>query len=316
MSQDRSNPTPQQTPTYRAEIRNTTHIAPYADGHTLATFEDFSLALLIAQVETWMYRNVVDGGNRPEVLWTEDGEEIPSAELADVGADVSLDDFAAIGTDESEARAILGIPTPDGPREMYSCTRCGRTTDVAAGGVAPAWVLCDDCGKDADAAGISHERRGAWAMCRMGVACEPQERIVKLRVQARSNYTQRAEQDITAWECSVPTQVDVAIGLDTAHSEAVDRMGCSGMGAGARLLATVQSGEEQVDECDEEELNGLYHTLVAALPLGSVRKLRRFIAEARAETVWDGNNRIHLEPRSSIELLASFRVLQRAAKQA
>lgn len=130
---------------------------------------------------------------------------------------------------------------------------------------------------------------------------EVKETITALRISARNNYTQRDAQDITVWGTDGEvTQVEVAIGLDTAATEGIERRGNSGTGAGATLMATVD-GE------GEEPIESMSNKLVAALPAGSVKKLRRFISDHRGDTVWDGRNHVPVCREYCTELLASIR---------
>jgi len=137
------------------------------------------------------------------------------------------------------------------------------------------------------------------------------ERIVGLRVSARNNYSCTGEQDITTWEEtgeeSPITQVDVAIGLDEARAEGIERRGYSGMGAGAMLLAAVAVNDEEPGEDDDEEIASLDHPLVQQLPRGEVRRLRRYIAECRRRQVWDGHNHVTVCADTCNVLLARIR---------
>ena len=94
-------------PTYRAVIRNTARMAPYGDGEVMASYEANNLLRVIAQVELWMQRNIVDGGKRPAVQYSEDGEPIPDAEITDVAGELDMDAVMAQGATEAEAREIL-----------------------------------------------------------------------------------------------------------------------------------------------------------------------------------------------------------------
>jgi len=131
------------------------------------------------------------------------------------------------------------------------------------------------------------------------------ETITKLRVQSRNNYTLSTEQDITAW-CwhGVITRVAVAIGLDTARREAIEREGYSGTGAGARLLAMLS------DET-EEEVEDMTNSLVAALPLIAgncqMRDLRETIKRGRRADVWNGNNFVAVPAENCSAILHEIR---------
>jgi len=138
------------------------------------------------------------------------------------------------------------------------------------------------------------------------------ERIVGLRVSARNNYTCTSEQDITAWRSrgnGPISQVLVAIGLDTAEAEAVERRGCSGTGSGAHLLALIATDEKlsELTDDDEEEITSLNHPLVRELPVGDVRQLRQHISEQRRSQVWDGHNHVSIPPDHGNMLLAQIR---------
>ena len=91
----------------RAIIRNTTGIAPYAPGETLVVFEGSDLRDVIAQVELWMVRNVVNGGKRPAVDYSEDGDPVPDAEITDVAGLIDVEYLMARGATDAEAREIL-----------------------------------------------------------------------------------------------------------------------------------------------------------------------------------------------------------------
>ena len=139
------------------------------------------------------------------------------------------------------------------------------------------------------------------------------ERIVSLRVRARNNYTCRDEQDITTWDDTDyddVTQVAVAIGLDEAERESIERRGYSGLGAGAVLLARiVDEGDDPEDEDagTEEEIDSLDHPLVRRLPVGSIRQLRGYIAQERDEEYWNGHNMVTIPATRCEELLRKIR---------
>ena len=132
------------------------------------------------------------------------------------------------------------------------------------------------------------------------------EKIVALRVSARNNFTLSSEQDMTVWEYDGEiTQADVAVGLDTARREAVERNGCSGMGAGARLLAKLGTDDE-----DEEEIRSMIHPLVAALPVladGKMQLLRKTIKLGRKPDVWNGNNHVAVPATNCEDLIDRIR---------
>lgn len=102
-----ANQTQDAAPAYRAIIRNTTGIAPYARGETLKTFAAGDLRDVIADVEVWQVRHVVNGGNRPAVSYTENGEDIPETEIADVAQGMDVAYLMDRGATEAEAREIL-----------------------------------------------------------------------------------------------------------------------------------------------------------------------------------------------------------------
>ena len=102
-----ANQTQDAAPAYRAIVTNTTGIAPYAPGETLVVFEGSDLRDVIADVEIWQLRHVVNGGNRPAVDYTEDGDPIPAAEITDVAGELDMDAVMAQGATEAEAREIL-----------------------------------------------------------------------------------------------------------------------------------------------------------------------------------------------------------------
>ena len=99
-------------PTYRAVIRNTARMAPYGDGEVMASYEANNLLRVIAQVELWMQRNIVDGGKRPAVQYSEDGEPIPEEEIVEAASGLDIEAIVAAGATADEARDILDLDPP------------------------------------------------------------------------------------------------------------------------------------------------------------------------------------------------------------
>lgn len=126
------------------------------------------------------------------------------------------------------------------------------------------------------------------------------ERVAGMRLSARNNYTLAAEQDISLMERQFDaarpcTQADVAMLLDRAENEEVERRGYSGRGAGCTALLRIgEAGGIAADDADyepqEEEVCDLAHPLVRAMAPGSLWHLRRFIGRMRRASVWDGHN--------------------------
>ena len=98
--------------TYRAVIRNTARMAPYGDGEVMASYEANNLLAVIAQVELWMVRNVTDGGKRPAVQYSEDGEPVPDVEVVEAASDLDIETIVAAGATADEARDILDLDPP------------------------------------------------------------------------------------------------------------------------------------------------------------------------------------------------------------
>ena len=146
-----------------------------------------------------------------------------------------------------------------------------------------------------------------------GIDDEDVGMITGLRVRGRNNYSLVAEQDLTPWQSKRITHVSEAIGLDEALADGIQRRGCSGTGAGARLLATVVDVEGEETEI---EVAGLHDPLVADLPFGSVRQMYRFAAQSRGYTVWDGHNYISPGCPATDELIERYREHRRAQRGA
>lgn len=106
------------------------------------------------------------------------------------------------------------------------------------------------------------------------------------------------------------TLAEVAVALDMADAESIERRANSGMGAGAYLEAVFDDDEtgdvytvgEEISSLDDSILNGL-----EAIGPGDVKTLRKFIHHARTHTVWNGNNHVTLPRKYSSVILAKKR---------
>ena len=120
------------------------------------------------------------------------------------------------------------------------------------------------------------------------------ETITGMRIVARNNYSLQREQFIithsASFDVSGPTRAEIAIELDEAVDEAVERRGYSGFGAGARMEIVFNGDDPDDEDIAGEEIESLEHSLVKNLPLGNRALLHRHIYSQRKSSVWDGHN--------------------------
>lgn len=97
---------------YKAQIVAGRDNAPYGIGEVMDEFVADSAAVMLAKVELWMWRNVCDGGRRPNVRFTvygevkEWGDVIAIIGRTDAG-EITKADLLAAGADEDEALTML-----------------------------------------------------------------------------------------------------------------------------------------------------------------------------------------------------------------
>jgi hypothetical protein len=124
---------------------------------------------------------------------------------------------------------------------------------------------------------------------------------------AQNNYTQPNLHVEKAKKLSEPTQADIAEWLDLADEESTERRGNSGLGAGAWLELTFDDDDPSAMDTDGERIDDLDHALMRELPLGNARQLRKFIANQRRNTGWDGHNHAQCPNSHSAKVLARIR---------
>jgi hypothetical protein len=117
------------------------------------------------------------------------------------------------------------------------------------------------------------------------------ERATHVRIIEMENITCRNRRSIGETE-KVATLADVAMMLDRAEECNIDNHGGSGIGAGAYLEATFGSDDPDKNATDGEAVETVDDPVFAGLPLGSARACRKFIADQKRSSCWDGNNHV------------------------
>lgn len=111
-------------------------------------------------------------------------------------------------------------------------------------------------------------------------------KVLGFKMYANNNYTCTSEQNMLQYEYK-PTLCKLAEALDDAQMEARERVGYSGAGAGAYVMAVLQ-GEN--GETIESEIHSLNNDLVSELEHGSDWHLRRYRGKMKKSQYWDGHN--------------------------
>lgn len=118
--------------------------------------------------------------------------------------------------------------------------------------------------------------------------------IIGRRIQLRYNYSCTDDQDRTARGSVVSrgnvSQASIAYGLDRADALNIEQNGCSGSGAGARLMVTILDADDK--EYETEYDPGIHAASVAALPAGKTGRMLRLAASLRRSQFWDGQNHV------------------------
>ena len=129
--------------------------------------------------------------------------------------------------------------------------------------------------------------------------------VVEFRLLASSNYSCVNKQDVHVATYR-STCVELAVARDETRARAISERGCSGIGAGARLVAIVDDPDNP-GETVEIDIDGLPSDVLDELPLGSIWHLYRAAARLARDTTWDGHNHIRITPCACRELIARIK---------
>ena len=133
------------------------------------------------------------------------------------------------------------------------------------------------------------------------------KRATGLRCIRMENETHWRRRSIGGTLSPVETLADVAVFLDLADGESIERHGHGGHGAGCHVEAVFDGDDPDDEDCGCEDVASPDDRMFDGLPLGSPHILRQHIANRRKSSCWDGHDYVPAPSRHAKDVLARIR---------